>query len=34
MKALKLLRLLPQRFDYLKYKYIQWYFGKQKNKAW
>ena len=34
MLVLKLLRLLPQRFEPLKYKYINWWYGKQKNKAW
>ena len=35
MIGLKILRLiLPQRFEYLKYKYITWWFGKQKTKAW
>ena len=34
MIGLKLLRLLPQRYEHLKYKYITWWFGKQKNKAW
>ena len=34
MLGLKLLRLLPQRFEHLKYKYITWWFGEQKQKAW
>ncbi len=35
MIVLKMLRIvLPQRFDYLKYKWIQFYFGEQSKKAW
>lgn len=34
MIVLKILRLLPQRFEHLKYKWINFYFGKQSKKAW